>query len=140
MHVAKEDAYTGKSRAKLGQQRRELAFDQRLDGASNPNRSARSSRVRSQLFASIEDLGEDPLGAQQEARAGVGEPAGAVAPLDQDHAGFLFERANLLRQRGLGDAERARRAREASGPGDGNEVTELANFHDKDLLSKDAKT
>ena len=51
------------------------------------------------------------------------------AAVKQDDAQFLFELADLVRQRGLGDVSLLRRAGEIEGVGNGIKVTQMAQFH-----------
>jgi hypothetical protein len=58
----------------------------------------------------------------------------AVAAVQQRHAQFPFQRLDLRRQRRLRHVQPFGRAREVAGLGHGDEVAQLAQFHDTEIL------
>ena len=65
-------------------------------------------------------------GLREEHFPGGGEAHTPRQALEQGHAHFPFEVADLLRERGLSDAELPRRLQEAPLFGDGHEVSQVA--------------
>ena len=73
--------------------------------------------------------GEQRLGVGQERPPGVGEHAAAPRALEQRRAELLLEQVHAAADRRLGEAERARRAREAAAPHDRHERLDVIELH-----------
>ena len=75
------------------------------------------------------DVGEHALGLGTEAAAGLGEDEPAAGAGEERDAELALELAHLLRDRGLGEVERARGAAERAVLDGGEEVRELLDRH-----------
>jgi hypothetical protein len=81
------------------------------------------------------EFAKNGAGAREEGLADFGEAYGATEAIEQAGAEFVFELANLLGERGLGNVRLAGGAAEAAGIDDGAEVAELMKFHEVFVLS-----
>jgi hypothetical protein len=75
-------------------------------------------------------LGQDHAGAADERRSRGGHGHALRGPLEQGDAELALERLDLLRQRGCGDVQPFGRPREPALLRHGEEVPELAQFHE----------
>ena len=72
---------------------------------------------------------QDVLRAGQEGAAGIVQADPAATAVEQRRAHFLFQLADLLRQRRLRHAQLFGRAGEVLGLGRGHEIAQVAQFH-----------
>jgi hypothetical protein len=72
---------------------------------------------------------DDRAGLGQEQPAGLGQLDAAVGAVEQPRADRFLQRADLLAERWLGDAEPFGGAAEVQFLGDGDEIVQLAQFH-----------
>src|SRR5256885_15878954 len=75
-------------------------------------------------------LRQDRLGVDQERAAGIGQADPARMAHEQGGVDLALERADLLAERRLLDVQLLRRARDVALVRDGDEVTEMAQFHE----------
>src|SRR4029077_6030752 len=75
------------------------------------------------------EFSQHAASAWEKGAAEVGEPDGTAQAVEQSRSEFLFELANLLGKRRLGDVGKLRRAAETIGFSDGAEVAKLLEFH-----------
>ena len=74
---------------------------------------------------------EELLRERQELRPGPGQRDGLARPLEEVDAELRLERLDLLADGRLGDVDLLRGTAEMELAGDGHEVLELAEFHDR---------
>jgi len=74
-------------------------------------------------------LGQQLAGMRVEEAAGLGELERPAAALEQQHPQVILQLLDLPGQRRLGDVQALGRAREVQLLGDGNEVTQVTQFH-----------
>ena len=86
-----------------------------------------------QLAVRCIDLGENPPGAGDEQLAGVGQGNASCRALDEGESDFVLEAANLLREGRLRDVLARGRPREMPLLGEGQQVTQLTQFHKRSL-------
>lgn len=110
--------------------------DQRLKNERGDGRQDAEADFSRGIGAAIADvpLGgaqfvEDALGVGEKAGASFGEDDTAGEAIEEGLAEFGFKFLNLLAEGGLGDADFFGCARKAFFLGEGDEVTELMDFH-----------
>src|SRR5439155_25355178 len=87
------------------------------------------SRQLLNLQFGVRNLPQNSFGARQERLAELSHPHTAAQAVKQFGAKFIFELADLLRQRGLRQVFLLGGASEAAGPGHGAEISELMDLH-----------
>jgi hypothetical protein len=78
--------------------------------------------------------GQDAPRIVEEQRARLRQPHGALVALEQLRAQFRFQRLDLLAQGRLADMQALGRAREVQLFGDGDKVTQVAQFHIRPVI------
>ena len=101
-----------------------------------PDQPARAGRELLQMALRLLNLAQDHLGAAQEEAARVGQLKLVQAAVEQLGADFLFELGELLRERGLREAEPLGRLGEGGRLGDGAENPQLVQIHGRDTLDE----
>lgn len=91
----------------------------------SPRAVRRAPRLHRRAF----DGGQDRLGIGQEGTAGIGQADAAGMAQQQGRADLLFERTDLLAERRLLHVQRLGRAGHMTLMRDGDEVTEVSQFH-----------
>ena len=85
------------------------------------------------------ELGEHRAGVAQEGRAGRRQLDSPARAGEQRAAQLLLQRADLLAERRLGDVQARGGAAEVQLLGDGDEVTQLAEFHERSFDGGDSR-
>ncbi|MNN04923.1 hypothetical protein D3C81_1176640 [compost metagenome] len=80
-------------------------------------------------------LGQHLTRLGQEQPAGLAQRHSAVGALEQAHAQLLLQRLDLLAQRRLGNAQLQGGAAEVQLFGNGDEIAQVAEFHDASIES-----
>ena len=78
--------------------------------------------------------GQDAPRIVEEQRTRLRQAHGALVALEQLRAQFRFQRLDLLAQRRLADVQALGRAREVQFLGDGDKVTQVAQFHVRPVI------
>lgn len=94
-------------------------------------------RARGDVFGDLLDLVQEPFGPRVQGRARLGEAKRARSALDETHAKFVFERADVRRYRRLRRAGRSARATAVAVPGDAIEAGERCEIHHRSIFDPD---
>ena len=87
--------------------------------------AARAAGNQNRLFDPCQDL----AGLLQQGMASLGQRDMALGPVEQHHAQLALQRANLHRQRRLGNMQLLRCAAEMEFFGEGDKIAQVAQFH-----------
>ena len=125
----------GKFSGEFGQVlRKEIRGDRGND--ADDDRAAQGVSLLREVTAGGFEFAEDRAGAGKKGLPDFGEADGAAEAVEEAGAEFVFELADLLRERRLRDVRLAGGTTEAAGIDDGAEVAELVKFHRKAISSQ----
>ena len=123
--LAHDELDPGMARVERGEQRGEVERPGRAHRADDDAAGPHAGEL-GQLGRRRVDLGERAAGARDEQLAGRGERDVPRRAVDERDADLVLEPLDLLRERGLSDAQPRRRAREVALVGERHEVAQLA--------------
>ena len=126
----------GPVRAELADGARHQRMERRRGGEAHGDAAGLAARRAAGPCRGAIDRGQHRLGIGQEGAAGVGQRDAARMADEQRRLDLLLQRLDLLRQRRLLHVQLLGRARDVALVGHGDEVAEMAQFHESQSVGR----